>query len=127
MTKEAALYHFWSSFSLPAYEESSVYADTDDMPQYPYITYEVQTDDFFGSPVYLTASAWYSSTSWTDANAKKREVSEKIGMGGIMLDCDGGHIWIRRGSPFASNMADDTDKDVKRISFNIIAEFFTEN
>ena len=42
MTKEAALYQFWSSFGLTAYEENSVPAQA----AFPYISYEVITDSF---------------------------------------------------------------------------------
>ena len=124
MTKEAALYNFWSSFALPAYEENSVGLEAP--PAYPYITYEINTDSF-GNSLMLTASLWYRSTSWNAANAKKREISEFIGMGGVTAPIDGGHIWIQRGSPFAQNMGDDTDDMIKRVLLNIQVEFFTEN
>jgi len=125
MTKEAALYNFWSSFALPAYEENSVFG-LETPPDYPYITYEICTDSF-DNTVSLTGSLWYRSTSWNAANAKKREISEFIGMGGLTAPIDGGQIWIRRGSPFAQNMGDDTDDMIKRVLLNIQVEFFTEN
>lgn len=125
MTKEAALYEFWSSFKLPAYEENSIFA-LKDAPVFPYITYEVQTDSF-GDAVYLTGSLWYRTPSWTEANAKKREIAEFIGMGGVMTDIDGGAMWIKRNSPFAQNLGDSSDDMIKRVVLNIAVEYFTEN
>lgn len=128
MTKEAALHSFWSSFQLPAYEENSIYA-MKGSPVYPFITYEIQTDSFGGGPVNLTASLWYrpENESWNEPNAKKREISAVIGMGGICLPCDGGAIWLKRGSPFAQNMGDSSDDYIKRVVLNVSVEFFTEN
>lgn len=123
MTKEAALYNFWSIFGLPAYEENSV-PTGEDGAEFPYITYQVVADSF-GSDVALTASVWYRSTSWKEANAKAQEISDKISRGGVTLACDGGIIWIRRGVPFAQSMGDESDDIIKRKYLNITAEFMT--
>lgn len=124
--KETALYEFWNSFGLPAYEENSVYA-MENTPAFPYITYEIQTDSFGGNPVNLTASLWYRSTSWLSAIQKKDEISEAIGMGGATIPIDGGAIWIKRGSPFAQNMGDSSDDMIKRIVLNINVEYWTQD
>jgi hypothetical protein len=123
MTKEAALYNFWSMFGLPAYEENAVPIG-EDGAEFPYITYQVVTDSF-GNDVALTGSVWYKSTSWKEANAKAQEISDKISHGGVTLACDGGIIWIRRGIPFAQSMGDDSDDLIKRKYINITAEFMT--
>ena len=125
MTKEAALYNFWSMFGLPAYEENSV-PTGEDGAEFPYITYQVVTDGF-GNDVALTGSVWYRSTSWKEANAKAQEISDKISRGGVTLSCDGGIIWIRRGTPFAQSMGDDSDDLIKRKYINLVAEFMTAN
>lgn len=123
MTKTAALHNFYSSFGLTAYEENSV-PTGDDTPEYPYLTYNVITDSF-GGEVALNCSLWYRGYSWLKANAKAEEISAAIGMGGKMLPCDGGAIWIKRGSPFSQNMGDPSDDLVKRKYINLTAEFFT--
>ena len=125
MTKEAALYQFWSSFKLPAYEESSVYSMAG-LPTYPYITYEVQTGSF-EAVIPLTASLWYRSTNWTDANAKEREIAETIGRGGLTIEIDDGAMHIMRREPFAQKMGDSSDDMIKRIVLNIAVEYWTEN
>ena len=134
MTKEAALYNFWSMFGLPAYEENAVPTGDDDdknneekyVAEYPYITYQVVTDSF-GNDVALTGSVWYRSTSWKEANAKAQEISNTLSRGGVTIACDGGIIWIRRGVPFAQSMGDDSDDQIKRKYINLVAEFMTAN
>ena len=124
MTKEAAMYNFWSMFGLPAYEENSV-PSGEDGAEFPYITYQVVTDSF-GNDVALAGSVWYRSTSWKESNAKAQEISNVLGSGGVTLACDGGIIWLRRGVPFAQSMGDDSDDLIKRKYLNITAEFITD-
>lgn len=125
MTKEQALYSFWSSFQLPAYEENSVFS-MNTAPSYPYITYEIQTDSF-GGEISLSASLWYRSASWTAANAKAREISAVIGMGGMCLPLDNGAMWLKRRTPFTQAMGDTSDDMIKRLVLNIGVEYFTED
>lgn len=119
MTKAAAIYNFWNSF-LTAYEENSVPNDA----IFPYITYQLVTDSFDGD-VQMTASIWYRGSSWVEANSKTEEISQRIGRGGTFLKCDGGKIWIRRGSPFAQNIGDESDNLIKRKYLNITANYLT--
>ena len=120
MTKAAAIYNFWNSFNIPAYEENSVPTDA----TFPYITYQLVTDSL-DNDVQMSASIWYRGSSWVEANAKAELISQTIGRGGKILKCDKGRIWIKRGTPFAQNMGDDTDNLIKRKYLNITVEFFT--
>ena len=120
MTKAAAIYQFWNSFGLTAYEENTVSDDA----KFPYITYQLVTDSF-DREIPLTASLWYRSESWTAINAKTEEISQKISRGGKIVSCDGGAIWLKRGQPFAQNMRDESDDLIKRKYLNITAEFMT--
>ena len=120
MTKAAAIYQFWNSFSLTAYEENTVPDDA----VFPYITYQLVTDSF-DREIPLSASLWYRSESWTAINAKTEEISQKISRGGKIISCDGGAIWLKRGQPFAQNMGDESDGLIKRKYLNITAEFMT--
>ena len=120
MTKAAAIYQFWNSFGLTAYEENTVLHDAD----FPYITYQLVTDSF-EREIPLTASLWYRSENWTTINAKTEEISQKISRGGKIIPCDGGAIWLKRGQPFAQNMGDESDNLIKRKYLNITAEFIT--
>ena len=120
MTKAAAIYQFWSSFGLTAYEENTVPTDV----AFPYITYQLVTDSF-DREIPLTASIWYRSESWAGINAKAEEISKKISRGGKIIPCDGGAIWLKRGQPFAQSMGDESDDLIKRKYLNITAEFMT--
>ena len=130
MTKAAAIYAFWNSFGLKAFEENYV-KDADENgnpiePQMPYITYQLVTDSF-DREVAATANIWYRSTGWTAINAKTEEISAHIGLGGKTIKCDGGRIWIKRGQPFAQNMGDESDDLIKRKYLNLTFEFLTAN
>ena len=121
MTKAAAIFNFWNTF-LTAYEENSVPTDA----EFPYITYQL-IEDSFDNEVALTASLWYRSTSWVNINKMTDLIGNYIGHGGIFIDCDGGKIWLKRGTPFAQNMGDESDDLIKRKYLNITAEYFTAN
>ena len=122
MTKAAAIYQFWNSFGLIAYEENTVPTDA----EFPYITYQLVTDSF-DRDVAATASLWYRSESWAAINAKTEEIAKHIGFGGKIIKCDGGCIWIKRGRTFAQNMGDESDDLIKRKYLNLTFEFLTEN
>ena len=128
MTKAAAIYQFWNSFGIKAYEENTVIdADEDGNPvepTFPYITYQLVTDSF-DREVPVTASIWYRSESWTGINAKTEEISQTSSRGGKIIPCDGGVIWLKRGQPFAQSMGDESDDLIKRKYLNITAEFMT--
>ena len=60
-------------------------------------------------------------------NAKAQEISDAIGMGGCMVAYDGGAMWIKRGSPWCQNIADESDRNIKRRYLNITVEFLSQN
>ena len=120
MNKEAAIHQFWSGFGLTAYEENTVPSDA----SFPYITYQVVTDDI-GNDVPMSASLWYRDESWVDINAKEREISAYIGIGGVIIKRADGRIWLKKGTPFAQNMGDESDNLIKRKYLNVTAEFLT--
>lgn len=123
MDKAQALHSFWSSFSLPAYDEASV-PSGDDTPQFPYITYTVATDALDGS-LPLVASLWYKSTSWRDITLKSEEIARRIETMERPIPIDNGYLWIVRGTPFAQRMTEPDDNTIRRILLNIVAEFLT--
>lgn len=123
MDKAQALNLFWSSFGLPAYDETTV-PDDAEMPR---ITYNVATDSL-NNVLPLSASLWYRSKSWEDITKKSEEIAEAItGHGYISYPIDGGYLWIVKGTPFAQRMRDDNDDMIRRIYINITAEFLTAN
>ena len=122
MTKGAALQAFFSQF-MDAYAASAVPDDV----TFPYRTYELITSAWDGGEVGLTVNLWFYTTSEAVPNAKAQELSDAIGYGGVTLPCDGGFIWLKRGSPWCQNLQDDTDPNIKRRYINVTAEYMTLN
>lgn len=122
MTKAAALQSFFTQF-LPAYAASAVPADV----VFPYLTYELVTDAWEGGEVSLTVNLWYYTTSEKTPNEKAQEVSNALGTGGKVITCDGGYIWLKRGSPWCQSLKDETDANIKRRYLNVTAEYLTAN
>ena len=109
---DGAIYSFFSSFGLEAFPASSVPTDEEHLPAFPYITYDAPTDWAF-SVVQVTADVWYRSTSWAGVNGKVAAISQAVG-DKYVLKCDNGGIIIRKGTPFAQPMGDDSDDMIKR-------------
>lgn len=120
MTKGQALYRFFSSFGLTAYPSTAVPDDA----EFPFLTYESAAGGFEEVST-LTVNLWYYTESEAAPNAKAQELSARIGMGGILLPCDGGAIWIRRGTPFSQSVRDDSDSSIKMRYINVTAEFLS--
>ena len=129
MTKAAALYQFFSSFGLTAYEENSVYAMAmqGQAPAYPYLTYESVSDFFGENDDPISFSLWYRTGSWKEINAKSEQISAAIGRVGTVLKCDGGYILAQRTQPWGTHMGDDSDDMVKRILHNLTLRFYTND
>lgn len=122
MTKEAALHKFFNSFGIPGYPSSAVPEDA----VFPWLTYELIVDAWDGGEVGLTVNLWYYTTDEAPPNAKARELSQALGAGGKVLRCDGGYIWLKRGSPWCQSLRDETDENIKRRYINVTAEYLTE-
>lgn len=120
MDRTQALYSFWSSFGLHAYDEQTV----PDGVQMPYITYETAAGDLY-QQVALTASIWYRSNSWSEITQKMENINDELGLGGKVVPFEGGALWIKRGSPFAQRVAEPNDDSVRRYFLNIVAEFIS--
>ena len=122
MTKGAALQSFFDGI-MPSYASSSV---PDNAPL-PYLTYDFITSAWDGGEVGLTVNMWFRTTSEKEPNAAVDKLSKAIGLGGVQLPCDDGVIWLKRGSPWAQSLTDETDKTIKRRYINVTAEYLTLN
>ena len=122
MTKGAALQAFFSQF-MDAYAASAVPDDV----TFPYLSYELITSAWDGGEVGLTVNMWFRTTSEKEPNAAVDRLSKAIGLGGVQLPCDDGVIWLKRGSPWAQSLTDETDKTIKRRYINVTAEYLTLN
>lgn len=120
-TKAAAVQAFLSGFSLPAYAAASVPDDA----SMPYLTYSLPVGAFVDGETSMQVDLWYYGDGEKAPNAKVQEISDAIGLGGVMLTCDEGGIWVKRGSPFAQAVTDSTDDKVKRRYLNVDLEYIT--
>lgn len=121
MTKAAALQAFFGGFGVTAYPSNSVPDET----TFPWLTYDYAIGDF-GDDIPITAHLYYHTTSEAVPNAKVEEIGAKIGRSGIILDCDGGAIWVKKGSPWCTAQTDAERPEIKHRILNITLEFFTE-
>lgn len=122
MTKGQALQEWFSQF-LTAYSTSSVPDDA----VFPWLTYELITGAWDSGEIGLTVNLWYYTEKEAEPNAKAQEISDAIGLSGVFVPCDGGAIWIKRGTPWCQNIADDSDKYIKRRYLNVTVEYITAN
>ena len=122
MTKGAALQSFFDSI-MTSYAASSVPENA----TFPYLTYDFITSAWNGGEVGLTVNMWFRTTSEKEPNAAVDKLSKAIGLGGVQIPCDDGVIWLKRGSPWAQSLTDETDKTIKRRYINVTAEYLTMN
>ena len=120
MTKGAALQAFFGGI-MTAYAASAVPDDA----TLPYLTYDLITSAWGSGEVGLTVNMWFRTTSEKEPNAAVDKLSKAIGLGGVQLQCDDGIIWLKRGSPWAQSLTDETDKTIKRRYINVTAEYLT--
>jgi len=124
MTPEAAIYQWMSSFGIPAYAQTSVPDEgSDDWRGFPYLTYQLTVGEWGGGEVTIPASVWYRGDSEAAPNAKVREIGEALGLGGVTLPCDGGMVWLKKGSPWAQAVRVEGDDKVKRRYVNLTVEY----
>ena len=121
MTKEQALYQFFNSFDIDGHKNTHV----PDNPTFPYLTYDTPISSFEEDPVSITLNLYYYTDSEAVPDAKAEDIRNAIGMGGKLLKCDGGAIWLKWGSPWCQSLVDETNRNIKRRYINITAEYLT--
>lgn len=119
MTKAEALQKFFSSFGITAYPSASVPTDT----EFPWLTYDASIGNQGDGELSSTVNLWYHTESNKEPNEKVEEIAQRIGFGGVTLPYDGGIIWVKRGTPWAQSLSDDSDSSIKRRLLNITLEY----
>lgn len=144
MTKDKALYaffnhlvHKWEAVGgqyVKTDEYVTAYVDTNVMDEngntenlFPRLTYTAVFDSWGGEPVSLTVNLWDRVFGESVMNEMAFEISKAIGYGGKIIPCDGGYIWLKRGSPFCTSLTDSVDTTIKRRYINVTAEYLTFN
>ena len=120
-TKTAALQAWLEGFGLPVYRDSSVPTSA----RMPYITYSLSLGMFGEGECYASVDVWYRTASEAVPTAKAEEIGRDLGLGGRVLACEGGAMWVKRGEPFCQAMADEDDA-VKRRTINLSIEYMTD-
>lgn len=119
MDKWEALYDFWSSFGIPAYDELKA-----QKTEYPYITYEAATSSF-DNIVAISASIWDRSTSFETVDKKADEIKQYIESMGCP-EIYGGRYRVFIGNSTYSRHANDPDDDqIVRSILSVNFEFMT--
>ena len=120
VTPEAAIYQFMSGFGIPAYAATATPSDA----EFPYITYDlVLTEDWATNEANMPVNVWYRTDSEAIPNAKVREIGRALGIGGVTLPCDGGIVWLKKGSPWAQAVrVEGEDDKIKRRYVNVNVE-----
>lgn len=119
MTKTQALYEFFNSFGIVAYPSTSVPETT----EFPWITYENIVGNKGDTNIAIAVNIWYHTESDAIPNAKAEEIAQAIGLGGKVIAYDDGLIWIKRGLPWCTALADENDPSIRRRYLNIILDF----
>lgn len=120
MTPEAAIQTWMGSFGIPAYASAAVPSGA----QMPYITYSLVMGEWMASEANMPVNVWYRTDSEEEPNAKVREMAARLGLGGVTLGCDGGFVWLKKGSPWAQAVVVEGEDDkVKRRYVNINVEY----
>lgn len=120
MTPEAAIQQWMEGFGIPAYAFTSTPSDA----EFPYLTYELVEGDWMAGEVNMPVNIWYRTDSEAAPNAKVRELSQALGVGGMTLSCDGGMLWLKKGSPWAQAVrVEGEDDKIKRRYVNVNVEY----
>lgn len=121
MEKAQALYNFFNSFGIPAYDSTVV----PDFAYFPYLTYQY-LDDSIGESVPLSVNLYYRSSSKKDITLKTKEIAKRIKEHGfVTLPFDDGYIYIYADTPFAQSLEEPSDTKIKRMYINLRVEFLS--
>lgn len=119
-TKARAVQRFLEGFGLPVYGETSVPDDA----KFPYVTYVMASSSWFGDRTTVEVNLWYRCTGEKAPNDKSDEIARAL-VGGVMLPCDGGAMWVNAGDPFCQSMGDPEDKNIRRRYIILSVDYVT--
>ena len=122
MRKDKALYSWFQQFDIPFYPTTALPPAKE--ITFPYGTYE-PIFGRSGDTTNISVNLYYLTESEATPNAKADEIGDAIGMGGVIVECDEGAMWIRTGSPFSQGLLDPDNQNIKRRYIQISVEFLT--
>ncbi|MBQ9041418.1 MAG: hypothetical protein IJ111_01220 [Eggerthellaceae bacterium] len=122
MTPEAAIQEFFEQFGMEAYAATEVPSDA----EFPYLTYDLVEGEWMQPEVNMPVNLWFRTNSEKKPNAKVREIGKVLGNGGTLVKCDGGTLWLKKGSPWAQAVREESDDNtIKRRYVNVNVEYLT--
>lgn len=119
-SRTAALQAWLETFGLPVYAAQAVPTGAG----LPYMTYTPVSGAWGDGEQAVSVDVWRRTESEAKANADAEAIGAALGLGGVLLACDGGGIWVKRGSPFWQ-AADAGEPGVKRRYVNLSIENLT--
>ena len=120
LSKAAAMQRFLETFGIPVYGETSV----PDNASFPYMTYVMNWSNYFGQQATIEVDLWYRCTGEKVPNDKVDEIAQEL-VGGIIIPCDGGAMWVNAGDPFCQSMGDPEDAQIRRRYIILSVDFIT--
>lgn len=115
-----ALFSWLSGLGFDVYAEGSVPVGA----EMPYATCQWARGAWGGGEVAVAADLWMRTESEAEANGAADAVSASLGLSGVLLPCDGGALWVKRGAPWMQALQD-ADSAVRRRRLNLSVEFLT--
>lgn len=119
-TRTAALAAWLGGFEMPVYSAQGVPKGA----SLPYLTFTPVSGAWGDGEQAVTVDLWLRTESEAKANAAAEAIGRALGLGGAMLPCDGGGLWVKRGSPFWQAV-DSGEPGVKRRYVNLSVENIT--
>lgn len=103
MADQVATFQAWLSgaLDLPCFAEGDVPAGQ----ALPYATHRMQVGSF-GDQGSVEVDVWCEPGRAAQADGYCSRLRSTIGHGGEIVSCDGGALWLRRGTPFAQPVPD---------------------
>ena len=120
MTETAEILAYFNQFAT-AYPSDNVPDDA----TYPYITVEPKLGYWGGGDVPIQINLWHRTDNEAAINSIVRDIGNDISYSGVARPCDGGWLWIKRGSPWVVPIVEPTDDAIKRRLINVSVEFMT--
>lgn len=119
MTKSQAVFAFLEGL-MPFYREGAVQEGA----ALPYGTCAYAEGAWDGGEIPLTLTLRFDAAKEQLADQKALALSELVGCGGVSLACDGGYVWLKRGTPWCSS-GREQGTDVTLRTIRLTAEFLT--
>lgn len=119
-TKAQAFQEFIEGFGVPAYAASAV---PEDAP-FPRITYRLALGAWGQGETSVQVDLWCRTESEAEPNEIVDLISRALGIGGVILRCADGAMWVKRGEPWCQSVPDE-DATVKRRYLNLDIETLT--